>query len=379
MLLIHEKSEIPISVIITNHDYENYLEECINSVLTQSTALHEIIVIDDRPKNNAAQEIVKRFKPLVQYHRVDFGHPLKSREYGFKQSKSQYVCFLDADDYLDKSYIQGATQSIIQQNVDLVYSDLYYFKDGGIGRTLLNHTNFHPAIPRKRIAQTNFLHVGCVVNRDVIIAADAFNQNGYFNGYHEDWAFWRKVLKTGCSFTKQPNYYYARKHGNNRSVKLDNLTYYEFRGLQYSTITFVGRTIKEISSNPWYIVAFANSVSHAYHWRKYAMLFGKYLHHESQTAYYPNKSKLDIINTAKSAITDYVFFYDEENVPDWGVVESMLSKLNHDVALVQHSNFEPFDCTLIVTEVFKDYYYSSPDLPTQFDKNEKIVIYDQHS
>lgn len=378
MLLIHEKSEIPISIIITNHGYEPYLDECIISAITQSTSPHEIIIVDDKPKNNKAKEIASQFSSHIQYHQVDFGHPLQSREYGFKKSTSKYVCFLDADDYLDKSYIQGATQAIIQENVDLVYSDLQYFKDGGIGRTLLNRTSFHPSIPRKRISQTNFLHVGCVVNRETILASNAFDHHGYFDNYHEDWAFWRHILRTGCSYSKQPNLYYARKHDSNRSAKLQNVeSYFNLRGVHLSTITFVGRTTK-VNKCPWYIIVLANDLSYSYNWRSFGMLFGRYIPYDPQkyqAGYYTHKSKLQILNeVSRSSTTDYIFFYDEDNLPETWVVERMLKALDHDVAMVHDANYEPYDCTLVVTDIFKDYYYGSTELPNQFDTNEKIII-----
>ena len=49
------------SVIIVNYNNAKYLEECINSILNQSYKNKEIIVVDDKSKDNSL-EILKRYK-----------------------------------------------------------------------------------------------------------------------------------------------------------------------------------------------------------------------------------------------------------------------------------------------------------------------------
>lgn len=382
MLLIHENSSIPISVIITNHKYEEYLEEAIISVITQSAQPAEIIVIDDEPENEIAERIVNKYKPYVKYHKVNFKDPLKSREYGFKISSSKYVCFLDADDYLDKSYLQGATQTLIENpKTEIVYSDIQYFKDAGIGRINLTRTNFSKSIPHKRISQTNFLHVGCVVSKKVIIASNAFNHNATWEKYHEDWMFWRKIIETtNCEYTKQPNFYYARKHGKNRSNTLEKeANYPTLRGVDLSTITFVGRTDTEIIDDPWFVTEFFNGICNCKKFRNRAILFGDYITEEefkitAEISKFKQTNKLDILNkVARTATSDYVFFYNENEPPIVGTVQTLLGSLDHDVAVVQRKNREILDSTLIVTSILRDYfYYDLENLP--FDPiNEKFI------
>ena len=53
------------SVIIVNYNNAKYLEECINSILNQSYKNKEIIVVDDKSKDNSL-EILKRYKKKLQ-------------------------------------------------------------------------------------------------------------------------------------------------------------------------------------------------------------------------------------------------------------------------------------------------------------------------
>lgn len=341
--------------------------------------------MDDKPSDDTAKKITEQFAPFVQYHRVDYGDPLESREYGFNNTESDYVCFLDADDVMDKNYLQSAVSEIITQKADLVYSDIYYFKDLGIGRTYLSKTDFHPEIPRKRISQTNFLHVGCVAKREIIANAYAFNHGTDAKdiNYHEDWMFWRKVLSTGCKYVKQKCCYFARKHNNNRSRELqDKTNYYGLRGIDLSSLTYVGLIEKELQDlycfTDWW-----NGAQNNRNGRLHVELFGcinydliqgsSPVSWHSPWAWHAYSDKRHVVNQiAKSAITDYVFFYHENNRPNFGKLQSMLKHLDHNVAMVHDKKFEPFECTLVVADVLRDYYYHDLErLP--FGDNEKIV------
>lgn len=385
MLLVHPDAEVSISVVITNHRYEEYLEEALKSIINQTASPKEVIVIDDKPENDEAKDITKRYEPLCQYHRVQFGHPLKSREHGFSQTTSKYVCFLDADDVMDRNYLQGATHALVDNpETKVVYSDIYYFKDGSVGRTYLNKTNYSESIPRKRISQTNFLHVGCITDRIAIEASDAFNHgasytDSYNHGtpytdYHEDWMFWRKVLSTGCKYTKQNVPYFARKHDRNRSRKLEEERgYYHLRGIDLATITYAG--IGEPKEDDLFCeIDWVNAIQSNYRWRFKAMLFNdRPTARPREVSHFPERDRRTIVNkVARSATSDYVFFYREDNPPTMGTLQSMFRLLGPDVAIIHKKGYELFECTLVVNDVLCDYYYYDLEqLP--FGDNERII------
>ena len=55
----------------------------------------------------------------------------------------------------------------------------------------------------------------------------------------------------------------------------------------------------------------------------------------------------------------------------------LIFKLDHNVAMVHNSTYKLFSCTLVITEILKDYYYHDLlDLP--FNDNEKIVFYNSN-
>ena len=93
---------VKISVIIPVYNTQEYLRECIDSVLNQNFQDIEIICINDGSTDNS-QDI------LDEYHKKDIRFKVftqknqglaKSRNVGLNHAKGEYVIFLDSDDYL---------------------------------------------------------------------------------------------------------------------------------------------------------------------------------------------------------------------------------------------------------------------------------------
>lgn len=87
-----------VSVIITAYNYGHYLEQAINSVLQQTHAAKEIIVIDDGSTDHT-QELLARY-PLVRSYKTNRLGLSWARNIGTVAAKGQFLVFLDADDYL---------------------------------------------------------------------------------------------------------------------------------------------------------------------------------------------------------------------------------------------------------------------------------------
>ena len=77
-----DDSKMPsCAVVITCHNYENYLTEAIESVLNQTVSPVDILVVDDSSDDNP-KRVVDNY-PNVRYERVEHRCPNKSRGFGF--------------------------------------------------------------------------------------------------------------------------------------------------------------------------------------------------------------------------------------------------------------------------------------------------------
>lgn len=92
-----------ISIIIPVYNVENYLKECLESVLSQDFDDYEIVAVDDGSNDNsynilleyAANEKVKVFSKQN-------GGLSDARNFGIGKANGKYIMFLDSDDYLSE-------------------------------------------------------------------------------------------------------------------------------------------------------------------------------------------------------------------------------------------------------------------------------------
>lgn len=93
-----------ISVIIPFHDVEDYISECLESVLRQKGVSIEIILVDDN-SGDGSLEIIKQYMQKhnnMRLYYTDGKGPGAARNLGVLQAKGRYIAFLDADDVLIK-------------------------------------------------------------------------------------------------------------------------------------------------------------------------------------------------------------------------------------------------------------------------------------
>ena len=97
-----------ISVIIPIYNDEEYLNQCLNSVVYQSHKDLEIILIDDGSTDRSgaiADKYAKKDDRIQVIHQRNKGAS-SARNYGLKKAKGEWISFVDADDYLDKEFFK---------------------------------------------------------------------------------------------------------------------------------------------------------------------------------------------------------------------------------------------------------------------------------
>ncbi len=115
-------SKIKISVIIPVYNTEQYLEECLDSVLKQTLKEIEVICIDDGSSDNSA-EILKRYAAkdnrILIFHQKHSGGG-KARNLGLEKAHGEYLAFLDSDDFYHQTYCEKMYLKAIETSADIV-------------------------------------------------------------------------------------------------------------------------------------------------------------------------------------------------------------------------------------------------------------------
>ncbi len=115
------------SVIIPVFNGENYLRQAIESVIYQRYNGWELIVVNDGSTDNSliiGEEYAERDERITVLTKDNSGVS-DARNLGLKQAIGDWVLFLDADDWLEESYLAELNKMICNQNADLYICNHY--------------------------------------------------------------------------------------------------------------------------------------------------------------------------------------------------------------------------------------------------------------
>jgi glycosyltransferase involved in cell wall biosynthesis len=104
-----------VSVLINNYNYARYLSEAIESVVAQSFAAHEIIVVDDGSSDNSLEVLrgLEETIPNLHIHSQENGGQLSAMRSGIHLATGDWCCFLDADDTWEPTHLETAAQTLL--------------------------------------------------------------------------------------------------------------------------------------------------------------------------------------------------------------------------------------------------------------------------
>ena len=120
-----------ISVIIPAYNVELYIEECLKSLKNQTVAPNEIIVIDDGSIDSTFEKVnsFKGLDNLKIYKNLNSSQGA-CREIGKHLSSSEYIYFLDSDDYVAENFIEVIKNLINKEpKLDLILFEGESFTD----------------------------------------------------------------------------------------------------------------------------------------------------------------------------------------------------------------------------------------------------------
>jgi len=119
-----------VSVIIPSYNRAHTLGRAIDSVLAQTIAPLEIIVIDDGSSDNTA-EFVQQHYPTIRYIRQDNQGVSAARNLGIKQAKGDWIALLDSDDeWLTNKLETQLALAEQDPSIPLIHSDEIWIRDG---------------------------------------------------------------------------------------------------------------------------------------------------------------------------------------------------------------------------------------------------------
>lgn len=114
-------NNIKISVILPCYNVSQYIERCMNSIVSQSFKEYEIICINDGSTDNTLQELQKwEILPNLTIYSFRNQGLSQARNEGIIRAKGEFIYFLDPDDFIEPETLTTAYNQCIKDNSDAV-------------------------------------------------------------------------------------------------------------------------------------------------------------------------------------------------------------------------------------------------------------------
>jgi glycosyltransferase involved in cell wall biosynthesis len=180
-----------VTVVIPVWNQAQYLERCVESVMSQTVRV-EVIVVDDGSPDNVKEvfgEIHRKHPSVTLVSQDNKGLP-GARNAGFREATAEWVIPLDADDRLSSDdYIEKCLE-MAGDGVGVVMTN---------GRSLSGRvTNSVVDLGRMRLENT--MHACQMIRKSVWEEMGGYKLD-FYKGY-EDWEFWINCVENGVEFRK---------------------------------------------------------------------------------------------------------------------------------------------------------------------------------
>lgn len=113
-----------ISIILPIYNGEQYLRDCLESILKQKYHNFEVILVNDGSIDSSeaiCRQYVNR-DDRFRYVQKEHGGASSARNFGLELAKGEYVTFIDADDWVEENYLELLHQSLKENNADISVS-----------------------------------------------------------------------------------------------------------------------------------------------------------------------------------------------------------------------------------------------------------------
>jgi len=113
-----------VSIVIPIYNVENYIDECLNSVISQSYKDIEILCINDCTTDSSIERVKEYMKTdnrIVLIENEKNCGLSYTRNVGLKNAKGEFIWFVDSDDMIAENAVEKLVLFAEQRNVDVVY------------------------------------------------------------------------------------------------------------------------------------------------------------------------------------------------------------------------------------------------------------------
>ena len=208
-----------IDIIIPNYNKAKYLNQCLDSILSQTYKNWKIYLVDD----NSHDDSTKIFKKYENIDNINFfllrenKGPAFCRNYAIDKSSSEFIAFMDSDDFWPKDKLKKQINEMLKNDYNFTFTDYIFFLND-------NEEKIKTVKMPLFLDYKNFILKSSMSTSSIIISRNSLGNVRFKNVDQEDYLFKCDLLKKGeTAFNSKDTFVYYRINKNNRSAnKLKN-------------------------------------------------------------------------------------------------------------------------------------------------------------
>lgn len=226
-----EKDKIKISIIMASYNYDDFICNAIDSILSQTYHNWELIIVDDGSDDNSV-EIIKKYcekdKRINFFqHKNAVNKGLKETVLlGLKNASSEWITFLENDDFYKPNYLKEKVNAIANNpKAGLVFNDVEIFGEKKEIRCFDNYILKRDSILKNsKIKYEDLLVVNLIPSFSCVMVKKSILQTCDFNSPLPqclDYFLWIQLYNKIQMVYLQEKLTYWRKHDKNYMKKAD--------------------------------------------------------------------------------------------------------------------------------------------------------------
>lgn len=231
-----------ISVVVPVYNVEKYLQKCIDSIINQTYKKIEIILVNDGSTDNSLSicNEYKKTDSRIQVIDKKNGGLSSARNVGIKFSKGKYICFVDADDYLEHNFVEKLYNKIINNKCDISICNFVYDFENGKSKIRYNNSlenylmNSSEAILQLNNYKYFDMSACSKMFKKELFSDIRFPEGKFCEDYYVMYLLFDKADK--IVYFCDPLYHYFQRVG---SITKDKKLKYDFIHAAYEQMTFV--------------------------------------------------------------------------------------------------------------------------------------------
>ncbi|HEM6455430.1 TPA: glycosyltransferase family 2 protein [Streptococcus suis] len=216
-----------ISIIVPVYNVENYLDECIQTVLAQTYSNWELLLINDGSTDSSGticDDYAKGDERIYIKHIKKGKGVSEARNTGLSLAKGEYITFLDSDDGIREDFLETCLTTAIQHEVDIVIGHFFIWDE--------NNQTFLYFVDQAQKDTTEVISAQEALNRQVVwknlntapfvvawgklFRASLFNTVRFPKGkvFEDEYTIHKTLLESNTVALINKEFYMYRRHGN---------------------------------------------------------------------------------------------------------------------------------------------------------------------